>query len=322
MTHPPRITIITPTLNQGKYLEQTIHSVLNQHYSNLEYIIVDGGSSDQTPGLLKKYSKQLSWWTSEPDRGQADAICKGLSRATGELFNWINGDDYLEPDALNYLAGAYRKNPGGNVFCGYTRCFWEKTGKTSHTYRMGKRRSVAQTILDVKMNQPGTFYRRDIVNDLGGINTTLNYVFDNELWMRYLCRFGQKNVIMLKETLAHFRQHPESKSFGDGFRKFYDEKLMINQYLLDELDDSRIIADAHRKRLPQYYYVSTPWDLSQLEKDKLLAYFKNRMKTSLYNKGEQKTACEYLYSSIKHGFFKLSRKDLALLWRCLCSNYQ
>lgn len=107
----PRISIITPSYNQGQYIEETICSVLSQNYPNLEYIIIDGGSTDQSVEIIKKYQSQITYWVSEPDKGQADAINKGLARITGDWFNWLNSDDILMPNALHNLARMIQANP-------------------------------------------------------------------------------------------------------------------------------------------------------------------------------------------------------------------
>ena len=111
------LSIITPSFNQGEYIEQTIDSVLSQKYPNLEYIIIDGGSTDQSVEIIKKYKKHLAYWVSEPDQGQSDAINKGLRMATGEIINWINSDDYYEKDALQTVADAFQDDRV-NVVCG------------------------------------------------------------------------------------------------------------------------------------------------------------------------------------------------------------
>ena len=105
-----KISIITPCYNAASYIEQTINSILNQGYSNLEYIIIDGGSTDGTIEIIKKYADKLAYWVSEPDNGQSDAINKGIAVATGGIFNWMNADDYLEPNVLNLIATEFLEN--------------------------------------------------------------------------------------------------------------------------------------------------------------------------------------------------------------------
>ena len=116
LTSCPRITIITPSLNQGEFLEDTILSILNQNYPNLEYFIVDGGSTDNSVDIIKKYEHRIDWWVSEPDRGQSHAINKGLERATGDIINWINSDDLLFPGALQRVASCYQRHSWKSAF--------------------------------------------------------------------------------------------------------------------------------------------------------------------------------------------------------------
>ncbi|NVO00781.1 MAG: glycosyltransferase, partial [Geobacteraceae bacterium] len=111
MTAPPKITIVTPSYNQGRFLEKTILSVLDQGYPNLEYIVIDGGSTDESVEIIKKYADRLTYWVSEPDRGQSHAINKGFERATGEIFGWLNSDDWYHPGALQAVAEAFAANP-------------------------------------------------------------------------------------------------------------------------------------------------------------------------------------------------------------------
>lgn len=314
----PKITIITPSFNQGRYIEQTITSILNQGYPNLEYMIIDGGSTDETVEIIKKYEDRITYWVSERDRGQAHAINKGLERTTGDIVNWINSDDYLEQGALDALAEGYLANPKAEVFCGYTHCFWDATGATSHTYRMGLKKSVACTILNIEMNQPGTFYKTQIIKGLGGINESLRYVFDNELWMRYLCAHGQSHVVMMKALLAHFRQHGQSKSFGEGFEKFYFEQLSIFNYLTFSLDLPKFLLHYIQRDTPDNEYKSiATWNTDYLDKQIVLAYYANKYMITLYNTGMVNDAFNCLKVALKFRMFKMNRKNLSLLLKSL-----
>ncbi len=107
----PRVSIITPSYNQARFIEQTIQSVLSQDYPNLEYLIVDGGSSDGSLEIIRRYSSQLAWWVSEPDHGQTDAINKGFAHAHGEIFAWLNSDDTYLPGAVTHAVAALQAHP-------------------------------------------------------------------------------------------------------------------------------------------------------------------------------------------------------------------
>ena len=110
MSKSPKITLVTPCFNSAKYIEQTILSIIKQDYENLEYIIIDGGSTDGTVEIIQKYEDKIAYWVSEPDNGQSEAINKGIAKATGDIFNWVNADDYLESNALSQVAKAFSTN--------------------------------------------------------------------------------------------------------------------------------------------------------------------------------------------------------------------
>jgi glycosyltransferase involved in cell wall biosynthesis len=214
----PKITIVTPSYNQGQYLEQTIQSVLNQQYPNLEYIIIDGGSSDNSVDIIKKYENQLAYWISEKDDGQSHAINKGLQKATGEIFNWLNSDDYYEPNALFKIANAFQ-NPEVEVVCGRSRLFTNTD--TTLYYSKGTdvyHNNLAKTIGWARIDQPETFFRRDIVKQIGLLDTRLHYLMDRDWWIKYLFLFGLHGVAKLNETVVNFRLHESSKTVSQSER--------------------------------------------------------------------------------------------------------
>lgn len=207
----PKISIVTPSFNQGEFIEQTIDSVLSQKYSNLEYIIIDGGSTDNTVEIIKKYSTHLTHWVSEPDRGQSDAINKGLKLSTGDVFNWLNSDDYYETNTLEVVGNQFLQKDC-LVLCGKSRIFNESGTKHFSTGTDIYKGNLAKTIGWARIDQPETFIRKQLLDQIGYVNEQLDYVMDKELWMRILFHIDLKNIYTLDTILANFRLHPTSKS--------------------------------------------------------------------------------------------------------------
>ena len=299
----PRISIVTPTYNQGNFLEQTIVSVLSQKYPNLDFIIIDGGSDDNSIDIIKKYQHQLSYWVSEKDNGQSDAINKGLRRATGSIFNWLNSDDYYEPGALFAIAEGFSREPEKKIMCGYTHCFYEESKTTSNTYRMATRATVAETIMNVEMNQPGSFYRMEALRELGFLNSSLRYVFDGEFWFRFLSKYGLMAVGYTDALIAHFRLHETSKSVGDGFFEFYKEFLNIHLFLAKQLYLMPAIINYLENDQYIERYVPGKWDYTFLEKEALENIFAEKYKFLLYK--------DYYYETARIGmrYYRIQAKQ-------------
>ncbi len=308
----PKITIITPSYNQGQYLEQTILSILSQGYENLEYIIIDGGSTDNSVDIIKKYEDKLSYWVSEKDSGQSDAIEKGLSKATGDIFNWINSDDYLEPNSLITIAKSFLQNPTKKIICGYTHCFYDEDGSESHTYRMGIKKTVVETIMNVEMNQPGSFYNLNTIKELGGLNETLNYVFDGELWFRFLCKHGLGAVGFSDALIAHFRLHKTSKSVGDGFFEFYKEFLNIHLFIAKQNNLPPLFINYLTDEQYINRYIPGIWDFKMLEKEKLYNFFADKYKYLLYKDKAYADAKAGLKHSLKNSLFTNWKRNFFL----------
>ena len=231
----PKITIITPSFNQGQFIEETILSVINQNYPNLEYIIIDGGSTDETVGIIKKYEKWITYWVSEPDEGQSDAINKGLARATGDVFNWLNSDDYYLPNALLTVGKAFAENRNLNIFCGKERQISEdKTTDflTNGTTICG---TLEETIAVGNNNQPPTFMRLDVVKKLGGLNKELYFCMDAELWINYLVNYGLNGVEKHDVVLNVFRLHDLAKS-SKSMNLYYKDRFNLLFSLANSLD--------------------------------------------------------------------------------------
>lgn len=237
MTHP-RISIVTPSFNQGQYLEETICSVLDQNYPNLEYIIIDGGSTDRSVEIIKKYEKHLKYWISEKDHGQSDAINKGLSHVTGELFNWLNSDDYFEPGSFNKVSQAYLNNRSKKVFC--FKLSHLSGNKKSVFDKLNDPGNALQCWVDPVINQQSTFYTGEAISFLGNLDKRFHYAMDYEWWLRFLFQFGTEAVYTSSETIAVFRMHAESKTHH-SHKRFIDEIA------------TQIASLARKSDWPEYY---------------------------------------------------------------------
>jgi glycosyltransferase involved in cell wall biosynthesis len=240
----PKLSIITPSFNQAQYLEQTIDSVLSQHYPFLEYIIVDGGSTDGSKEIIKKYEKHLASWVSEPDEGQSHAINKGIRRATGEIINWLNSDDYYEPNTLKIVTEAFN-DPAITCFCGRSRLFNEK-GTVSHSRGTDiYRDNLLKTIGWARIDQPETFFRKTSWDKVGLLNEQLHYTMDREWWMRYLYHFGQDGIHQSNDVLVNFRLHDRSKtvSMAPGFSQEQDSLFYLLANIIGKQEISAFLSN-------------------------------------------------------------------------------
>lgn len=220
----PKISIVTPSYNQAQYLEETIRSVLLQGYPNLEYIIIDGGSTDGSVEIIKRYEPWLTYWVTEPDRGQSHAINKGFERSTGEIMAWINSDDYYAPKAFELMATTFSKHPDALWAAGQTD-FVEQNGE----FRKGWGRPVEEIerwFVGPVVMQQGVFWRRELWSENKHIDESLLYSFDYDLWFQFTLK--QKFPIWINKITAYFRIHDESKTFLFQNR-FHDEFDIIRE---------------------------------------------------------------------------------------------
>ncbi len=208
----PKVTIVTPSYNQGDFLEETILSVLNQDYPNLEYIVVDGGSNDGSIEIIKKYEDRLAWWVSEPDNGQSDAINKGFSKATGEIFNWVNSDDLLCPGSIRMAVHFLQKYPDCELVFG-DRLIIDEGSTVIETYEAPSYWRSFPPLL-TKLPQEAAFFSANLWKKTGGLDTSLHYVMDTDLWYRFL---EHTHFFHIPMYLGMYRKHLKSKSvYGMG----------------------------------------------------------------------------------------------------------
>ena len=227
------MTIITPSLNQGQFIEATIHSVLSQGYPNLEYIIVDGGSSDATLAVLKKYAGRLEW-ISEKDDGQTNAINKGMRMAAGEIVGYLNADDLLLPGSLLKVARLFMENKSAMWVTGQCRIIDEQDREIRRLITLYKKfwlrfRNRSSLLVTDYISQPATFWRIEILNELGYLDESFHYAMDYEYWLRLYTRYSP---VFIPEYLAAFRVHTQSKNTNAGHKDVYinEEKIIIHRY--------------------------------------------------------------------------------------------
>lgn len=237
--NPPLVSIVTPCFNAAAFLEQTIVSVLDQSYHNIEYIIVDGGSTDGSVEIIKRYDKYLTYWLSEPDSGQAHAIKKGLMLSRGQVFNWLNADDTYTPGALAVVADAFQDS-SVNVFAAKSKVYGLGRSYISSGTDVYSN-NLERTIGRARIDQPETFFRRSVIDKLGGINCNLHYLMDLELWIRYLLYYGLTGIVKSDDILVNFRLHTDSKTVSqqDGFAR---EGHLLASIILDSVTSEQCPA--------------------------------------------------------------------------------
>jgi glycosyltransferase involved in cell wall biosynthesis len=216
----PRLTIVTPSFNQGEFLEETIKSVLDQEYENLEYIVVDGGSTDRSVSIIKKYSDRLAHWVSEPDEGQYHAINKGFARATGEIMAWLNSDDKYLPWTLSVVADIFSAFPEVEWLTSVHPLQWNSHGQavavdftgalSRHSFLQGNNFPVEGSIGRRWIQQESTFWRRSLWERAGGrLDQSLAMAADFELWARF---YDHADLFGAQALLGGFRSHGVQRS--------------------------------------------------------------------------------------------------------------
>jgi glycosyltransferase involved in cell wall biosynthesis len=240
----PKLSVITPSFNQGRYIERTILSVLEQGYPNLEYVIVDGGSTDETVEVIRRYEDRLAWWVSEPDEGQSHAINKGIERTSGEIVAYINSDDYYLPGAFETAVAAFERSGAGWVAGGALDV---EEGDPPRRLRVWRPKPPSHCegrirgrhwwlLVPWHVPQPSTFWRRELFERFGMFRSDMHYAFDAEFMLRLA--YGEELPALLHDEFLSTRSvHPEQKTFEmtnswpeiDRFNEIFGGELTLQE---------------------------------------------------------------------------------------------
>jgi len=232
ITKLPKISIITPTYNQAKFIQQTIDSVFSQNYPYLEYIVMDGGSTDGTVEILKKYNGRLIWF-SERDRGQSHAINKGLRKAKGKIICYLNSDDYLENNSLIKVGEFFSKNKQAYWLTGKCKIVDENNHEVRRLITIYKNlflkhcRSLTLNQIIQFISQPATFWRKEVVERIGYFDESLNYDMDYDYWLRTWFKY---QLYFIDDYLASYRIHYSSKAVTSPETQFKVEYDIVKRY--------------------------------------------------------------------------------------------
>jgi glycosyltransferase involved in cell wall biosynthesis len=252
MADIPGISIVTPSYNQGEFLEDTIVSVLDQNYPDLDYIVIDGGSDDNSIDIIKKYEKHLSYWVSEKDKGQSHAINKGFERASGDLYGWLNSDDRLEPGALATVSDASRDNPDAGAFVGHGR----KVNISRETVYYKQPDALTFERFCGWMDggnfmQPSCFFRRSAWEVAGPLDEDIHIALDVDLWLRMVKKV---TFIPIDKLLSSALAHEGAKTTAFRNRMVVDCALVVSRAGGDRYVRKSLEAMADRLTTYERFY--------------------------------------------------------------------
>ena len=265
----PLFSIVTPSYNQAAYLEQTMRSVLDQDYPSVEYFVVDGGSTDGSVDLIRNYSDRLTWWVSEKDRGQGEAINKGLARANGEIVAWLNSDDYYLPNAISSAMEVFQQNP--DVLLVYSDMLAvDGNSKTLNVLKY-RQYSLEDLLCFQIIGQPAVFFRREAYERAGKLDISFHYMLDHHLWIR-IARQGR--ILHVPQTWAAARFHSQAKNRYLA-AEFGREAFRILESAKDQPGLSETLARVERRSLASAHRVDARYFLDAGRPlDSLRSWFK------------------------------------------------
>lgn len=254
MENYPKISIVTPNYNQEKYLEETILSVLNQGYPNLEYIIIDGGSTDGSIDIIKKYADKLAYWESVPDKGMYDAIRKGFEKSTGEIMAWINSDDMYQTKSFFTVSEIFSKYKGVNWLLGFPSVYdaMGRIVECPHTLRQWSKYDLYVGQYQW-IQQESVFWRRSLWEKAGSrIESELKYAGDFELWFRF---FEYERLYVTTAILSGFRMR-DGEQLSMKQKNAYDDEVRAILKTKIYTEEEQDILKRYNKRKKQFLFLS------------------------------------------------------------------
>jgi glycosyltransferase involved in cell wall biosynthesis len=235
------VSIVTPSYNQARYLEQTILSVLNQDHPRIEYIVMDGASTDGSVEVIKKYAGKLAYWASEKDNGQADAINKGFARATGEIIAWLNSDDYYLPGTISKAVKVFEENPDVVLVYGDMLAV-DENGQTFNTLTY-KQLTLEDLLCFQIIGQPAVFMRRSALQKTKGLDPTFHFLLDHLLWIQ-IAKRGK--ILHINQTWSAARYHAEAKNVAKA-AEFGKEAFRILETVAQDANLAPYLARINRR---------------------------------------------------------------------------
>jgi glycosyltransferase involved in cell wall biosynthesis len=242
MSEHPLVTIVTPSYNQARFLEYTLRSVLEQDYPNIEYLVVDGASTDGSVEIIRQYEGRINWWVSEKDSGQSEAINKGMRRARGEFVGWLNSDDIYLPGAVTAAVAAFESHPEAGLIYGDAFAI-DKDGESFNLMR-ARQYSLTDLMAFHIICQPAAFMRRSVLEEVNYLDPAYQLLMDNLLWM---CMAQKAPIVYVPQTWAAARYHDQAKNRTRGAAYGREARVLIDD-LSNRPEFTGIIA-SNKKRI-------------------------------------------------------------------------
>ncbi|MEI7595850.1 MAG: glycosyltransferase [Bacteroidota bacterium] len=297
LKNSPKISLVLPCYNSEEFIEETLLSIKNQDYKNIELVIVDGGSTDNTCVIIEKYSDLYTRFISESDNGQTDAINKGINFCTGDIFYWINADDFIEKNVLLEVAEEFIKDPF-DVLCVRNRNFENGTNRTLQYSKTTFYSTIEETIPYAAMSIT-VFYNLKKAKTLFPLSESLHYAMDFELYFGFLLKFDLTRArYSTIPIVTNFRVHPDSKTIQQEQSVGYTDLNAIHLSILKQLNAPIKLINYYEKLGFNKFY-NKKWDLSAINSNLLYGYYAKRLALFEYSKQEYKNSKELILIAYK-----------------------